>query len=81
MVYGLGVWAMSYLGWIPAVRILTPAHRHPLRRNLLMIAAHIVWGLTLSKSLREMENAADEAFASDGRPPMGRKEKAERKRR
>jgi uncharacterized membrane protein YagU involved in acid resistance len=81
MVYGLGVWAMSYLGWIPAARILTPAHRHPLRRNLLMIAAHIVWGLTLSKSLKEMEDAADEAFASDGRPPMGRKEKAERKRR
>jgi hypothetical protein len=78
--YGLGVWALSYLGWIPAARILTPAHRHPLRRNLLMIAAHIVWGLTLSKSLKEMENAVDEAFASDGQRLMGRKEKAERKR-
>ena len=81
MAYGLGVWAMSYLGWIPAARILTPAHRHPLRRNLLMIAAHIVWGLTLSKSLKEMEDTADEAFASYDRRPMGRKEKAERKHR
>lgn len=79
--YGLGVWALSYLGWIPAARILTPAHRHPLRWNLLMIAAHIVWGLTLSKALKEMEDAADEAFASYCKRPMGRKEKAERKHR
>jgi uncharacterized membrane protein YagU involved in acid resistance len=79
--YGLGVWALSYLGWIPAARILTPAHRHPLRRNLLMVAAHIVWGLTLSKSLEEIEEAADEAFASFGKRPMRRNEQAERKRR
>ena len=79
--YGLGVWAMSYLGWIPGTRILTPAHRHPLGRNLLVIAAHIVWGLTLSRSLKEMQDADDEAFASYSKRPMGRKEKAERKRR
>jgi hypothetical protein len=79
--YGLGVWMLSYLGWIPAARILTPAHRHPLRRNLLMIVAHIVWGLTLSKSLKEMEGAADEAFASSGERPVRRKEQTERRRR
>jgi uncharacterized membrane protein YagU involved in acid resistance len=78
--YGLGVWALSYFGWIPAARILTPAHRHPFRRNLLMIAAHIVWGLTLSKSLKEMEGAADEAFASSGKWPISRNEKVERRR-
>lgn len=80
IVYGLAVWALSYFGWIPAARILTPAHRHPVRRNLLMIAAHIVWGLTLSKSLKEMEGAADEAFASNGKRPMRPKEQIERRR-
>ncbi|WFP65713.1 MULTISPECIES: hypothetical protein [unclassified Mesorhizobium] len=80
VVYGLGVWALSYFGWIPAARILAPAHRHAFRRNSLMIAAHIVWGLTLSKSLKEMESAADEAFASSGKRPMRPKEKAERRR-
>jgi uncharacterized membrane protein YagU involved in acid resistance len=65
--YGLGVWALSYLGWIPAARILAPAYRHPVRRNLLMIAAHVVWGLTLSKSLKEMEDAGDNAFARQGK--------------
>jgi hypothetical protein len=37
--------------------------------------------MTLAKSLEEMEDAADEAFASYGKRPMGRKENAERKRR
>lgn len=44
--YGLAVWAVSYLGWIPALRILRPATEHPARRNALMLAAHAVWGLT-----------------------------------
>lgn len=64
--YGLGVWAVSYLGWIPAARILAPAWRHPAQRNLLMIAVHIVWGAALAKSLNELEAAEFEAF---GRPP------------
>lgn len=44
--YSLGVWAVSYLGWIPAMKILTPASQHPARRNLLMLVAHVVWGAT-----------------------------------
>ncbi|HET9589599.1 MAG TPA: DUF6789 family protein [Anaerolineales bacterium] len=44
---GLALWVGSYLGWLPAVGVLSPATRHPWRRNLLMIAAHIVWGLTM----------------------------------
>ncbi|WP_051340852.1 hypothetical protein [Azospirillum halopraeferens] len=42
--YGLAVWAASYLGWLPAAGILTPATRHPPARNTLMLAAHVVWG-------------------------------------
>jgi uncharacterized membrane protein YagU involved in acid resistance len=45
--YGLAIWAISYLGWIPALGILRPATEHPLRRNGLMIAAHVVWGSVL----------------------------------
>jgi uncharacterized membrane protein YagU involved in acid resistance len=44
---GLSVWAGSYLGWLPAMGILRPATRHPGRRNLMMIVAHVVWGVTL----------------------------------
>lgn len=44
--FGLAVWAGSYLGWLPAAGILRPATEHPPRRSALMIAAHLVWGVT-----------------------------------
>jgi hypothetical protein len=44
--YGLAVWAGSYLGLLPATGILRPATEHPAGRTALMIAAHIVWGAT-----------------------------------
>jgi hypothetical protein len=47
IVHGLAVWSGSYLGLLPALGILPPATRHPLRRNALMIAAHVVWGAAL----------------------------------
>lgn len=50
--YGVGVWALSYLGWIPGARILEPATRHPPQRNLLMILAHVVWGAALATAYR-----------------------------
>jgi hypothetical protein len=42
--FGLAVWAGSYLGWIPALGILSPATEHPPRRTALMIIAHLIWG-------------------------------------
>ena len=42
--YGLLVWAGSYLGLLPALRLHRPATREPTERNALMIAAHIIWG-------------------------------------
>jgi hypothetical protein len=45
--YAWLVWAASYFGWVPAFKFLAPASRHPLRRNGLMIAAHVVWGVAL----------------------------------
>jgi putative membrane protein len=45
--YGLLVWAISYLGLLPALGLLSPATEHPARRNILMIVAHVVWGAVL----------------------------------
>ncbi len=47
-IWGLVVWSVSYLGWIPAAQILPPATKHSTRRNFLMIAAHLVWGVCLA---------------------------------
>ena len=45
--YGLAVWTVSYLGVLPALRILRPATEHPPERNALMILAHVVCGASL----------------------------------
>lgn len=73
---GVGIWLGSYMGWIPGVGILKPATDHPPRRNLLMIAAHVVWGVTTARAMRELV-AARETILGDGKdrdaPPEGRR--------
>lgn len=60
---GFGVWLGSYMGWIPAAGILKPATDHPPRRNLLMIAAHVVWGVSTARAMRELVAARDTIMA------------------
>ena len=52
--FGLAVWAGSYLGWLPAAGVISPATEHPARRNALMIAAHAVWGATTGVVLERL---------------------------
>ena len=47
VLYGLLVWAASYLGLLPLLGISASGDKEPVRRNLMMIAAHIVWGASL----------------------------------
>lgn len=58
---GMAVWTGSHLGWIPALGILPSASEHPWRWNVLMIVAHLIWGLTLG-ALARMFNSG---FISD----------------
>lgn len=44
--YGMLVWALSYLGWVPAARLLPPATRWPPGLVALMLGVHGVWGGT-----------------------------------
>jgi hypothetical protein len=69
--FGVGVWLASYLGWVPAVDLLAPATRHPVRRTGLMLIAHVVWGASLAASLREIERA-EPAFTGRVRPAKAR---------
>ena len=45
--YGLAVWGGSYLGLMPATGLYKSATEEPTARNLVMIAAHVVWGAAL----------------------------------
>ena len=62
---GAAIWLASYMGWIPAVGNLEPATKHPARRNLLMIGAHLVWGAATASAIRELR-LARETILKDG---------------
>ena len=73
---GIGIWLGSYMGWIPGAGILKPATDHPPRRNLLMLAAHVVWGVSTAKAMRELVEAREtilEAGADKDAPPEGQR--------
>lgn len=55
--FGLGVWATSYLGLLPALDILPSATEQPPQRTQLMIAAHVVWGIALGSMLSQVSNS------------------------
>jgi hypothetical protein len=57
--FGVAVWAGSYLGWLPAAGIISPATEHPARRNALMIAAHVVWGASTGVALAGLSDGGD----------------------
>jgi uncharacterized membrane protein YagU involved in acid resistance len=42
--FGFGVWATSYLGWLPVSGVRQPITYDPVARTGLMIAAHLAWG-------------------------------------
>lgn len=42
--YGTGVWAVSYLGWIPALGIMPSAEHDRPGRPLVMVLAHWIFG-------------------------------------
>jgi hypothetical protein len=44
MLFGLGVWAGSYLGWLPKFGVRQPIDYDPVTRTKLMISSHLVWG-------------------------------------
>jgi hypothetical protein len=52
--YALGVWAVSYEGWVSAAGILPPAHADWPKRDMAMVVAHILYGATLALVLRRM---------------------------
>jgi hypothetical protein len=43
--FGIGFWALGYLGWIPAAGLLRPATEHPTQRALLMLLSNALYGI------------------------------------
>ena len=55
-----GIWAVSYLGWIPVSGLRANAFKMPARRNGLMILAHLIWGVSIAFSEKEMRQSGDQ---------------------
>jgi uncharacterized membrane protein YagU involved in acid resistance len=55
--FGLLVWSVSYFGWLPAIGLHRGAREEPVGRNLLMIAAHLVWGPITGVLVERLERA------------------------
>ncbi len=53
VLFGLGVWAASYLAFLPAAGLHEPATEESPGRNEMMIAAHVVWGAILGEIIRQ----------------------------
>jgi hypothetical protein len=52
--FGLLVWAMSYLAWLAASGILPPPNRRPAEWNIYIVLAHLVWGASLGLITRRL---------------------------
>lgn len=58
ILFGLLVWAASYLGLLPLIGMSESGQREPGKRNLMMIAAHVVWGVTLGLAVEFLSDNA-----------------------
>ena len=52
MLFGLGVWTASYLGWLPATGIRQSPRWDPPTRTRLLIASHLVWGAAAGATVK-----------------------------
>jgi len=69
---GGAVWLGSYMGWLPAFGVLKPATEHPLRRDAVMLGAHLVWGLATAEAMSELVDARATIFAAGPEPDIAR---------
>ncbi len=68
--FGLGVWATSYKGWIPALGALPDADADRPDRQRTMIAAHLVYGAVLGALVDRRQRRSDrdgDAVGTDDR--------------
>jgi hypothetical protein len=61
VVYATAVYAISYLGWIPALNLMPAAGEDRPGRSVTMLVAHWVYGATLGAVLALGEQRHDVA--------------------
>jgi len=59
--FGTALWALSYVGWLPAAGLYPPPHAEPARRVGTMVVAHLVYGTTTAEVARRLRPRPDGA--------------------
>ena len=59
--FGIGVWAVSYAGWIPALRLMPPPHKDLRGRAWTILSAHAVYGAVLGAALASYDGAPSDS--------------------
>lgn len=54
MGFGMAVWVLSYLGWLPLANMPAAAKDESRGRNAMMLAAHLAWGASTGLLTREL---------------------------
>lgn len=49
--YGLGLWTVNYLGWLPGAGLIPSPTKQPARLAVMMGLAHVVWGGVLGERM------------------------------
>jgi hypothetical protein len=52
VVYGLGIWAVSYAGWAPALRLMPSPTEDRTESQAAIMASHVVYGAVLGSTFR-----------------------------
>lgn len=68
--FGMCVWAASYLGWIPAFGLRASAYKMPAKRNALMIMSHLIWGASLGLAEKEMRKFGNQMLDGHRKAPL-----------
>ena len=58
ILFGLGLWAVSYLGIMPGLGLHQPATRDSESKQAVMVAGHVVYGLVLAEANRRLAGTA-----------------------
>ena len=69
--FGIGVWAVSYAGWIPALRLMPPPHKDLRGRAWTILSAHAVYGAVLGAALARYDGAHSDAAPDSPRADGG----------
>lgn len=63
--YGLAVWGLNYLGFTPALGYRAAAPKMPRTRNLMMVTAHVIWGVALARTHAVLVEAGKTALEGE----------------